>query len=65
MLGMVGLFVPIVREMKEMAYEFEEPYIVDDSQFRQTFSAETRPFPQPWTIQWLPGFSVRSQQPAR
>ena len=43
MLSMVGLFVPIVREMKEMAYEFEEPYVVDDTSFRGAFAAETTP----------------------
>jgi nucleoside-diphosphate-sugar epimerase len=43
MLSMIGLFVPIVREMKEMAYEFDEPYIVDDSRFRATFPVQTTP----------------------
>jgi nucleoside-diphosphate-sugar epimerase len=43
MLSMVGLFVPIVREMKEMAYEFDEPYIVDDSSFRGAFDVQTTP----------------------
>jgi len=37
------LFVPIVREMKEMAYEFDEPYVVDDTSFRGAFSAQTTP----------------------
>jgi nucleoside-diphosphate-sugar epimerase len=41
MLTLVGLFVPIVREMKEMAYEFEEPYVVDDSLFRAAFDVQT------------------------
>jgi nucleoside-diphosphate-sugar epimerase len=43
MLSMVGLFVPIVREMKEMAYEFDEPYIVDDSRFRAIFPVQVTP----------------------
>ena len=43
MLSMVGLFVPIVREMKEMAYEFEEPYVVDDSRFRAAFDVQPTP----------------------
>ncbi|MFO7633833.1 MAG: NAD-dependent epimerase/dehydratase family protein [Caldilinea sp.] len=43
MVSMLGLFVPIVREMKEMMYEFQEPYIVDDSQFRAAFGAQTTP----------------------
>jgi hypothetical protein len=43
MLSIVGLFVPIVREMKEMAYEFDEPYVVDDSHFRSAFDVQTTP----------------------
>jgi nucleoside-diphosphate-sugar epimerase len=43
MLTLAGMFVPIVREMKEMAYEFEEPYIVDDSRFRAAFPVQTTP----------------------
>jgi nucleoside-diphosphate-sugar epimerase len=43
MLSLVGLFVPIVREMKEMAYQFTEPYCVDDREFRQAFGAQTTP----------------------
>ena len=43
MLSLVGLFVPVVREMKEMLYEFEEEYVVDDSRFRAAFGAATTP----------------------
>jgi len=43
MLSLLGLFVPVVREMKEMLYEFEEDYVVDDSRFRAAFGAETTP----------------------
>jgi nucleoside-diphosphate-sugar epimerase len=46
MLSTVGLFVPIVREMKEMAYEFDEAYVVDDSQFRAAFGAQVTPLPE-------------------
>ena len=43
MLRLVGLFVPIVREMNEMAYQFSEPFCVDDSEFRAAFGAQTTP----------------------
>lgn len=43
MLRLAGLFVPIVREMNEMAYQFNEPFCVDDSQFRAAFGAQTTP----------------------
>lgn len=54
MLAMVGLFVPIVREMKEMAYEFEEPYVVDDSRFRTNFDTRTTPLDEAvaTTVAW-------------
>lgn len=43
MLALLGMFVPIVREMQEMHYTFEEAYTVDDSQFRAAFGATTTP----------------------
>ncbi len=36
-LTMLGWFNPMLREMKEMYYEFSEPYIVDDSKYRAAF----------------------------
>lgn len=44
MVSLLGLFNPDLREMKEMLYEFEEPFIVDHSQFLQAFGADA---PQP------------------
>ncbi len=43
MVTVMGLFVPEVREMKEMYYEFAEPYVVDDSKFRQAFGGSPTP----------------------
>ncbi len=37
MLNVVALFNGNVRELKEMLYEFEEPFIVDSSDFEATF----------------------------
>jgi nucleoside-diphosphate-sugar epimerase len=34
----LGLFVPILREVNEMMYQFDKPYIVDSSQFVAQFS---------------------------
>jgi nucleoside-diphosphate-sugar epimerase len=42
-LRLASLFVPEAREMIEMAYEFEEPFIVDDSAFRAAFALEPTP----------------------
>ena len=37
MLAIGGLFIPEAREMVEMAYEFEKPYVVDSSKFIRAF----------------------------
>ena len=36
-LGALGLFVPILRELAEMAYQWDEPFTVDDARFRARF----------------------------
>jgi nucleoside-diphosphate-sugar epimerase len=33
----IGAFVPIVREIGEMLYQWEEPFVVDDRRFRERF----------------------------
>jgi len=33
----VGLFVPMLRELAEMSYQWEEPFVVDDRRFRERF----------------------------
>jgi len=35
-----GLFVPLVREMNEMLYQWDEPFVVDDRRFRERFGAQ-------------------------
>ena len=45
-LTLVGLFQPVVREMKEMYYEFAEPYQVDHSRFAQQFGNGVTPHRQ-------------------
>jgi nucleoside-diphosphate-sugar epimerase len=35
----LGLFVPMMRELGEMAYQWDEPFVVDDSRFRAHFAA--------------------------
>ncbi|MDX2005738.1 MAG: hypothetical protein SFU83_10720 [Meiothermus sp.] len=37
MVGLAGLFIPVVRETYEMLYEFEKPFVVDSSKFERTF----------------------------
>jgi len=37
LLGWLGLFMPILRELREMAYQWEEPFEVDDARFRARY----------------------------
>jgi nucleoside-diphosphate-sugar epimerase len=43
MLRIGGLFVPAARESVEMLYQWEAPFVVDDSKFRRTFGSEATP----------------------
>ncbi|OGO35549.1 MAG: NAD-dependent dehydratase [Chloroflexi bacterium RBG_16_57_11] len=43
MLRIGGLFIPEARETVEMMYEFEKPFIVDDSQYKRTFGDHATP----------------------
>jgi nucleoside-diphosphate-sugar epimerase len=43
MLRIVGVFVPGARETVEMLYEFEEPFVVDNSKYVQTFGNHATP----------------------
>lgn len=37
MMAIGGLFIPAAREMVEMMYEFEKPFVVDDRKYSQAF----------------------------
>ena len=41
MLGMVGLFVPVIREMNEMLYQYDSEYLFDSSDFENHFFKAT------------------------
>lgn len=43
MMTIVGLFSPGAREMKDMMYEFAEPFVVDDSDYRAIFGNGVTP----------------------
>lgn len=43
MMRLGGLFIPEAKEMVEMMYEFEKPFVVDSSQFEQTFQVQPTP----------------------
>jgi hypothetical protein len=51
----LGLVVPIMRELAEMLYEWERPYVVDHSRFERTFGGVTTPHRQAIaeTVAWF------------
>ena len=50
----LGLVNPIVREMKEVLHEFDEPFIVDHSKFADKFGVEATPHEEAirTTLEW-------------
>ena len=54
MLRIGGLFIPEAREIIEMMYEFEKPFIVDDSKYKQAFGDHSTPMREglKQTIAW-------------
>lgn len=57
MLWIGGLFIPEAREMIEMAYEFENPYVVEHHKFARTFGEFYTPHEEAvrQTIAWYQG----------
>lgn len=43
MMGLAGLFIPAAREMVEMMYEFDRPFVVDGSSFTAAFGLQPTP----------------------
>jgi nucleoside-diphosphate-sugar epimerase len=54
-LGPLGLFVPVLREMREMRFQWDRPYRVDSSRFAKRFWADATPFEvgAPATALWF------------
>jgi nucleoside-diphosphate-sugar epimerase len=51
----LALFNPMLREVVEMLYEFEEPFIVDHSRFERTFGNHATPLQEAihTTVEWF------------
>jgi nucleoside-diphosphate-sugar epimerase len=43
MMSLGGLFIPAAREVVEMMYEFEKPFVVDSSKFTKAFGVQGTP----------------------
>jgi hypothetical protein len=54
LLRLIGLFNPTVRELVEMAYEFEEPFIVDSTKFETKLGMSATPIQHAiaQTVEW-------------
>jgi len=52
--AIAGLFSPLMREVLEVLYQKEEPYVVDGSKFRKTFGFEPTPLEEGVrrTLEW-------------
>ena len=55
LISIMGLFNPMVREVKEMLYTWEEPYIVDSSNFEKEFGMKATPLDVAMkeTVEWF------------
>jgi nucleoside-diphosphate-sugar epimerase len=55
LMSVVALFNKYVRELKEMMYEFEEPYVVDSDKFVKAFGDISTPHTEsiPATVEWF------------
>ncbi|WP_165929525.1 NAD-dependent epimerase/dehydratase family protein [Pseudocnuella soli] len=42
-MGLLGIFVPVLKEFKEMVYQFEQDYVFDSSKFTQRFGITATP----------------------
>jgi nucleoside-diphosphate-sugar epimerase len=66
MLRVGGLFIPEAREMIEMAYEFDQPFVVDSSKYAQAFGDHATPLREAirQTVAWYRSEAERSGGPA-
>ena len=49
MLSLAGLFSPVIRELKEIVYQFEGPFVIDSSETTETFGLEPTPLDETLT----------------
>ncbi|MGA2514198.1 MAG: NAD-dependent epimerase/dehydratase family protein [Candidatus Limnocylindrales bacterium] len=64
MLRFAGVFSAPAREMVEMLYEFEEPYLLDSSKAERAFGLTATPFEESIPATW-PGGSDTGRRPRR
>ncbi|MBK7369776.1 MAG: NAD-dependent epimerase/dehydratase family protein [Candidatus Eisenbacteria bacterium] len=54
LLGVAAMFVPLLKELKEMGYQWEQPFVADDSAFRAKFGVAPTPVAEGAraTVEW-------------
>ena len=65
LLRALGLFNPMMRELAEMAYEFEEPFVLDTTKYRATFGSSPTPLATAVaeTVAWYRGLAAAPNPP--
>jgi nucleoside-diphosphate-sugar epimerase len=55
MLNLLGFFSPMLRELKEISYEFEQPFVIDHRKYEIVFGSHTTPHSEAIhkTISWF------------
>ena len=63
-LKLAGLFMPILGELAEMGYQWDEPFVVDDRRFRERFGTPPTSLDDGAraTVAWAKGKYARGQQ---
>jgi len=58
LVSFLGLFNPMIKEVKEMMYTTTEPYIVEHSDFEKTFGANPTPHKEAIkeTVAWFKNY---------
>ena len=46
LVSLLGILNPTMRELKEVLYQSEQPFVVDHSKYKHAFGADTTPHPQ-------------------
>jgi dTDP-D-glucose 4,6-dehydratase len=68
MVAALGLFVPTLREMVEMYYEFNQPFVMQSDKFTRTFGVQATALPEAVraTMEWVRGqrATAAAQTPA-
>ena len=61
----LGLFNPLLRELVEMSYEFDQPFVLDTSKYESTFGSAGTPLPAAVTatVDWYRSRNGSSPHP--